>query len=144
MYYHHCWVIRSYSSMPKQWSGMDLHPLAPCALSREQEVPPQRTWPCTSVLILQNNALFLTSSPRKLVLLSQSSTQLIVLTSKSLNFLNDALKKIIFLLEKDKITWEKSLSSWYSQSRCYMLQKNWRLPPKIYEAFHLILAASLL
>lgn len=32
-----------------------------CTLSLKQEVQPQRTWPCTSVLILQNNVPFLTS-----------------------------------------------------------------------------------
>ena len=44
------------------------------------------------------------------MLLSQSSTQLIDLASKSLNSFSDALQKIIYY-KKDKVTWEKSHSS---------------------------------
>lgn len=48
--------------------------------------------------------------PSKLTLLSQSSTQLIDLASKSLNSLNDALQKIIFLLKKKIKLHDKSLT----------------------------------
>lgn len=47
------------------WHGLAPPGSVKCTLSREQEVQHQRTWACTPVLILQNNALFLTSSPKE-------------------------------------------------------------------------------